>query len=95
MKAGSLAKALMILTLVALVAGCGSAPASQQPAAPADQPTAAADQPAGAAAALTKEQVTEALKAEGLKVTVHSWGFGGLDKDAFPQRFKEHTMQEC
>jgi hypothetical protein len=42
---------------------------------------------------LTNEQVIEALKAEGATVTVKSWGFGGLNTDQFPQRFREYTEQ--
>jgi ABC-type Fe3+ transport system substrate-binding protein len=41
---------------------------------------------------MTKEQIAEALKAEGQVVNIKSWGFGGLDKDQFPQRFKEFTQ---
>jgi hypothetical protein len=42
---------------------------------------------------LTNEQVIEAIKAEGATVTVKSWGFGGLNTDQFPQRFREYTEQ--
>jgi hypothetical protein len=42
---------------------------------------------------LTHEQVIEAIKAEGATVTVKSWGFGGLNTDQFPQRFREYTEQ--
>lgn len=42
---------------------------------------------------LTPEQVAEALEAEGATVTVKSWGFGGLNTEQFPKRFKEYTEQ--
>jgi len=55
------------------------------PLAPASPRALAADTP------LSPQQVADALKAEGSTVSIKSWGFGGMDKDVFPQRFREWT----
>jgi ABC-type Fe3+ transport system substrate-binding protein len=67
----------------------GAAAVSLVPTAPWAQVSAAQ----GDTTPLTEEQVVEALKAEGATVTLKSWGFGGLNTDQFPQRFREYTEQ--
>lgn len=40
---------------------------------------------------LTHEEIAAALTAEGQTVGLKSWGFGGLDQEVFPARFRAHT----
>lgn len=50
--------------------------------------TAAQDAPA-----LTHEEIAAALVAEGQVVGLKSWGFGGLDQEVFPTKFREYTQE--
>ncbi|HEX5414203.1 MAG TPA: substrate-binding domain-containing protein [Chloroflexota bacterium] len=68
-------------------AATSAAQPTQAPAAAA--PTQAAANPN---APLTKDQIVAALKDEGNKVSIKSWGFGGLT-DSFPQHFKDWTQK--
>jgi ABC-type Fe3+ transport system substrate-binding protein len=93
-----LAKILAGIVIVGVAAvGCApaaSTPEASAPASVAPPPSGEASQPADPNAVLTREQIIAALKAEGQVVTLESWGFGGLDKEQFPQRFREYTQQE-
>lgn len=92
-----LARGLAGFVVAVIVAGCGgsspsaSAAATVTPPSPSAAPSAAGSV-APSSVALTQDQIVAALKAEGGKVSLSSWDFGGLSADILPAQFKAYTQ---